>query len=415
MRTRNLYAIRTRNIFINNDLQPSESEHPTYMTTSISKLSKSEVIQLPKILIHEHLDCSVRHFTLLDLMDQAGIFPASMPNEILNRWLGSAVDKLLPPADYDAARQASREQAAVEYGKWISSFAGQSLKNYVSAIVEHILPVMQTSENLYRITKERIEDAIKDGIIAFELRFAPQLHTLGAPAGNGNNTGAKNPLSLDEVMEAVIRAVKESPIPMKLCVCALRHENDSTAKELANLAIKYREFVGVFDLAADEAANPGVLDWWLPEALRVRKEAGILLTCHLWETNEPTDEDLRKLEEHGIQRLGHGVRGRRQGARTLELCPTSNVVTGQYESFALHPIDQLFRSNMSVTVNTDGLTFCFTVVEGLSEEYFNLQETFGWGLKEFYAVNANGVAASCFDSSTKEDLLRKLRHSYLGE
>jgi adenosine deaminase len=385
------------------------------MTTSVSKLSKSEVIKLPKILIHEHLDCSVRHFTLLDLMDQAGIFPASMPDEILNRWLGSDVEKSLPTSEYEAARQVSREHAAVEYGKWISGFAGQSLKNYVSAIVEHILPVMQTSENLYRITKERIEDAIKDGIIAFELRFAPQLHTLGAPAGKGNQNGANSPLNLDEVMEAVIRAVKESPIPMKLCVCALRHENDSTAKKLADIAIKYREFVGVFDLAADEAANPGVLDWWLPEALRVRKEAGILLTCHLWETNEPTDEDLRKLEEHCIQRLGHGVRGGRQGARTLELCPTSNVVTGQYASFDLHPIDSLLRNQMSVTVNTDGLTFCFSIVEGLSEEYFNLQETFGWGSKEFLAVNVNAVEASSFDSPTKDDLLRKLRHSYLGE
>jgi adenosine deaminase len=378
-------------------------------------MTKTKLIQLLKILIHEHLDCSVRHFTLLELMDQAGTFPASMPKEILDHWLGSAVDKTLAPQAYEAARQSSREQAAVEYGKWISSFAGQSLKNYVSAIVEHILPVMQTSENLYRITKERIEDAIKDGIIAFELRFAPQLHTMGSPGGDGKHTDDRHPLSLDEVMEAVIRAVKESPIPIKLCICALRHENDSTARELADLAIKYREFVGVFDLAADEAANPGVLDWWLPEALRVRKEAGILLTCHLWETNEPTDEDLLKLEAHSIARLGHGVRGRRQGSRTLELCPTSNVVTGQYESFAHHPIDQLHKSQMSVTVNTDGLTFCFAVVEGLSEEYFNLQETFGWSLNDFYAVNVNAVSASSFDSSTKEDLLRKLRRSYLGE
>jgi adenosine deaminase len=91
------------------------------------------------------------------------------------------------------------------------------------------------------------------------------------------------------------------------------------------------------------------------------------------------------------------------------------VVTGQYESFALHPIDSLLRNQMCVTVNTDGLTFCFTTAEGLSEEYFNLQETFGWGSKEFLAVNVNAVEASSFDQSTKDDLLRKLRHSYLGE
>lgn len=378
-------------------------------------MTKTKLIQLPKILIHEHLDCSVRHLTLLELMDADGIFPSSMPRKILDLWLGTTIDKTLSTADYELARHAGRERAVSAYRDWITSFASQSLKNYVAAIGEHILPVMQTPENLYRITKERIEDAIKDGIIAFELRFAPQLHTMGALAKSGTVTGRTKPLSLDEVMEAVIRAVKESPIPIKLCICALRHENDSTARQLADLAIKYRQYVGVFDLAADEAANPGVLDWWLPEALRVRKEADILLTCHLWETNEPTEEDLHKLESHAIERLGHGVRGRRQGARTLELCPTSNVVTGQYESFAQHPIDDLHKSKMSVTVNTDGLTFCFTVVEGLSEEYFKLQETFGWSLEDFYTVNVNAVTASAFDKSTKEELVRQLRRSYLGE
>ena len=122
-----------------------------------------------------------------------------------------------------------------------------------------------------------------------------------------------------------------------------------------------------------------------------------------------------KLELNAIERLGHGVRGLRQGARTLELCPTSNVVTGQYKSFSEHPIDQLHRNQRLVTVNTDGLTFCFAVAEGLSEEYFNLQETFGWSLDDFYTVNVNAVVASSFDASTKEDLLKQLRRAYLGE
>ena len=255
-------------------------------------MSLTQIIKLPKVLIHEHLDCSVRHFTILELMDQGNIFPASMPAQVLKLWHGESVDKSLPQADYARARQASKEQAATEYGIWISSFAKQSLKNYVDAIGEHILPVMQTSDNLYHITKERIEDAIKDGIIAFELRFAPQLHTHGTISNGAALDTPNHSLNLTQVMESVIRAVDEAPIPVKLCICALRHENGVTARELADLAINFRAHVGAFDLAADEAANPGVLDWWLPEALRVREEAGILLTCHLWETNEPTDEDL---------------------------------------------------------------------------------------------------------------------------
>ncbi len=377
-------------------------------------MSKSQLIKLWKVLIHEHLDCSVRHYTILDLMSENGQFPESMPASVLALWRGESVDSTLAATEYEATRQASREEAARVYGAWISTFARQSLKNYLDAIVHHILPVMQTAENLTRITRERIEDATRDGIIAMELRFAPQLHTNGV-AGAGTQSHGEHALTLDQVMEAVILAIKESPFPIKLCICALRHENGATAKELADLAIKYRDYVGVFDLAADEAAFPGVLDWWLPEALRVRAEAGIKLTCHLWETNEPTAEDLRKLEENGIDRLGHGVRGDEQGDRTLECCPTSNVVTGQYASIAAHPIDRLYRKKKKVTVNTDGLTFCFSVPEGLSEEYFNLHETFGWGLQEFHAVNVNAVLASAFDPQQKESLLKLLSSVYLSD
>lgn len=368
------------------------------------RMNKEQLRRLGKLNIHEHLDCSVRHYTILDLMAADGCYPESMPARVLELWRGDHVDKELSGRELETALHNSRREAAAVYGEWISTFARQSLKNYLDAIVNHILPVMQTSENLYRITKERIEDATKDGTIAMELRFAPQLHT----------KSATRPLNLDEVMEAVIRAIQESPFPLKLCICALRHENGATARELADLAIKHRDFVGVFDLAADETAFPGVLDWWLPEALRARRDGGCKLTCHLWETNEPTADDLRKLAEHGIDRLGHGVRGDEQGERTIECCPTSNVVTGQYKSIAKHPIDRHFRKKRRVTVNTDGLTFCFSVPEGLSEEYFNLQETFGWGSQEFYAVNVNAVMASAFDQSVKESLLEQLRACYLS-
>ena len=368
------------------------------------RMNREHIRKLAKLNIHEHLDCSVRPYTILDLMAADGSYPESMPARVLELWRGDYVDKDLPAGELNAALHDSRINAAAVYSEWISTFARQSLKNYLDAIVNHILPVMQTSENLYRITRERIEDATKDGTIAMELRFAPQLHT----------KHATQPLNLDEVMEAVIRAVKESPFPIKLCICALRHEDGATAEQLADLAIKHREFVGVFDLAADETTFPGVLDWWLPAALRARRDGGCKITCHLWETNEPTAEDLRKLEENDIDRLGHGVRGDEQGERTAECCPTSNVVTGQFKSIAKHPIDRLFRKKRRVTVNTDGLTFCFSVPEGLSEEYFNLQETFGWGSQEFYAVNVNAVEASAFEQPVKELLLEQLRACYLG-
>ncbi|MCC6475356.1 MAG: hypothetical protein IT514_16615, partial [Burkholderiales bacterium] len=243
--------------------------------------------------------------------------------------------------------------------------------------------------------------AAADGVAAFELRFAPQLHT-----GDG--------LTLDQVMEAVIAGIKDAPMPVKLIVCSLRHENvlpHNPVKELVDLAIKYKEHVGVFDLAADEHAFPGVLPWWAPEAERARA-AGIELTIHLWETDEPTDTDIEMLERYGLQRLGHGFRGNRQGDRVLEVCPTSNVVTGQVKSIKDHPSGRLFRQGKKVTVNTDGTLF--TRVD-LTAEYLKLARAFGWGKKEFYAVNLTALNASSFGAGVKARLRAELAQAYLGE
>ncbi|MDR3613848.1 MAG: hypothetical protein P4L53_09775 [Candidatus Obscuribacterales bacterium] len=342
-----------------------------------------DLLVLPKVMLHEHLDCSLRPRTILELMDALGEFPASMPVEVVELWRGDS---------------ASKAKAASIYQNWLSEEGSKSLKAYVDCIIFHLTRVMQSADNLYRITRERIEDAVADGIIALELRFAPQLSTVAG-------------MSLDDVMDAIIRAIEEAPIPVKLTVCALRHEDAVMADKLADLAIKYQKHVGGFDLAADEKGNPGVLDWWLPAAVKARAGGVKKLTCHLWETNEPTDDDLKKLALYEIDRIGHGIKGNQQGVVFLEVCPTSNIVTGQIADYASHPIDRLYIDGHSVTVSTDGLTL--TGLTGLSHEYGKLRDTFAWSLQHFYNVNVNAVKASSFDEQTKTLLFNQLQKAYL--
>ncbi len=339
---------------------------------------------LPKVLLHEHLDCSLRPRTMLELWAQTDFnnpnFP--FPLEIVELWLSGL--------------KLNQVKASRKYQSYLVKFAGQSLTNYVKAIVDHVLPLMQSVDNLYRITKERIEDARNDGIVALELRFAPQLHTMQG-------------LSLDEVMQAVIRAVDETcDIQVKLIVCALRHENAQVATKLSELCLKYGQYVSGFDLAADESLNPGVLEWWLTEAVKVR-DFGIGLTIHLWETNNPTEIDLDRLNLGKITRLGHGIRGQLQGQHVLEICPTSNVVTGQVKSFKLHPIHDLYVKGHLVTVNTDGTLFTNT---SLSKEYQKLRYHFNWDEEDFLQVNRNAISASYFSTEVKDQLLNQLLIAY---
>lgn len=281
------------------------------------------------------------------------------------------------------------------YQKYIATFASASLKNYVDCIVWTVLPAMQSADNLYRITRERFEDAIEDGVIAMELRFAPQLHTAGG-------------LSLDEVMAAVIRAVDESPIPVKLIICSLRHENRDMARQLVDLAIRHKTYVSKFDLAGDEHANPGVLDWWLDETARLA-EHGIALTVHLWETESDTDQDYERLKKAGITVIGHAIRGKHHGDRIAAVCPTSNVVTGQIESFANHPIDEMLFTGVRLTIDTDGTLFTLT---SATNEYFLLAKHFGWGKTEFLVCNLTALEQIPLDPLLKQQLRGRLIRAY---
>lgn len=347
--------------------------------------------QKPKILIHEHLDCSLRPRTMMEFWDALGFDNAQIPfpADVVGPW--------------DNAKQASgtrrrqlRAEAVGNYQSFLVGFASKSLANYVRAIVDHVLPLMQTEQNLRRITRDRIADAAKDGIIGMELRFAPQLHTFGG-------------LALEQVMDAVISEVDQSPFPVKLIVCALRHEDAEMAKRLADLSIKYREYVGVFDLAADEEANPGVLEWWLPEALRVRDTTGgdTSLTIHLTETRKATERDKRLIRENRIGRIGHGIQD--EWSEVREVCPTSNVVTGQIASFAQHPIDSFLKQGDPVTVNTDGTLF--TEVQ-LSDEYRKLQEAFGWTEADFLNVNLTALQCASFSEADKAAMKAALEAGY---
>lgn len=344
-----------------------------------NELSRDVVLDLPKILLHEHLDCSLRPDSMLQFFaEDDWKVPANFPMSARSYYL-----------------EAEYEKAASEYQNFLAREASKSLANYVNAIGLHVLPLMQEKERLTRITQERIEDAKADGVIALELRFAPQLHI---HAG----------LSLEQVMDAVVAGMRDSKIRVKLIICVLRHEDEEMAKRLAELAIKYKEHVGLFDLAGDEKANPGVLLWWAKHAISLR-EHGIEPELHLWETDEPTDQDLDRLAEFGIRRLGHGMRGSRQLDRILEVCPSSNCVTGQVRNFSEHPIDTLFREGKRVTVNTDGTLFTRS---DLSNEYLLLNRYFNWGKTEFLAVNQTAVEVSSFSNDVKLELLAKLKEGY---
>ena len=306
--------------------------------------------EIPKVLLHEHLDGGLRPATVIELAREQGY--AGLPTE-----------------------------DAVDLADWFHRGAQRgNLPEYLEGF-EHTTAVMQTAEALERVAYEFIEDMHEDGVVYAEVRFAPVFHT-------------QRGLSPDEVVAAVTRGLARGEarygVRWGLIVCAMRHLNESLAA--AELAIRCRPLGVVgFDLAGGEDGFPPKKH---VEAFQAIERANFHITIHAGEAYGP-ESIWQALQYCGAHRLGHATRLRddieveadgtmRLGSLAqyvldrrvpLEMCLLSNLHTGACARLEDHPFGMFFRRGFRVCLNTDDRLMSDTTMSGetkLATELFDL-------------------------------------------
>jgi adenosine deaminase len=198
---------------------------------------------------------------------------------------------------------------------------------------------------------------------------------------------------------------------VRLILCSLRHFSEAQSLETVQLVRDFKDtnVVG-FDLAADEAGYP--IDEH-KSAFEFARENGIPCTCHAGEACGPKNV-WEAIDELHVQRIGHGVRSYEDSTLMeylkekdihLEVCPTSNIKTGIYPKLANHNIDKIYRSGVSLSVNTDGRSLSNV---SLFDEYKNLNTHFDWKLKDYLATNLFAIEAAFVDEEIKEKLKKRI-------
>ena len=330
----------------------------------------------PKVLLHDHLDGGLRPATVIELADAAGY-------------------RLLPSTD------------PAELGEWFASAADSgSLVRYLETFA-HTCAVMQDEAALVRVAAECVQDLADDGIVYAEVRYAPELHV-------------ERGLDLDTVVQAVQAGFREGErlaaeagrrIRIGTLLCALRQ--NARSMEIAELAVRYRD-VGVvgFDIAGPEAGYPPTRNL---DAFEYLRQQNSHFTIHAGE-GFGLPSIWQAIQWCGADRLGHGVRiiddvssgadgvphlGRlasyvRDKRIPLEMCPTSNVMTGAAKSIEEHPIGVLTELRFRVTVNTDNRLMSDT---SMTKEMAQLVEAFGYGWADlrWFTINAMKSAFLPFD------------------
>lgn len=322
---------------------------------------------LPKVELHCHLDCCLSY---------------------------AVVQQLDASISYAAYREA-----------FVAPPKCSDLADYITRAVRGF-ELMQTPEQLRLVTLDLFEQLKTDRVIYAELRFAPLQHLAGG-------------LSADAVVQAVVAATEEgianTGVDASLILCTLRHYSVEQSLETVKLVEQFRGTpVAGFDIAADEAGFP--IDNHIA-AFKYARERGIPCTAHAGEARGPASvwETLRHFHP---SRIGHGVRSWEDPALIqyikeqdihLEICLTSNIQTAVYPGFADHTANQLYRSGVSVSINTDARTISDT---SLSKEYSLLAREFGWHKAHFLHCNLEAIRHAFIDQGRKELLAHRLMEAY---
>jgi aminodeoxyfutalosine deaminase len=188
---------------------------------------------------------------------------------------------------------------------------------------------------------------------------------------------------------------------------AVRHFGAEAAREVVDLAVKYRgPGVAGFGIGGDEKrAGPELFR----EVYALAGQNDLRLTVHAGENAGP--DSIWGALNLRAERIGHGLTARQdpelveelaQRQIPIEICMTSNLRTGCCASLADHPVRNYFDQGVMITLNTDDPAMFRT---SLNQEYQLAQDQFGFTNEHLRELARNSFEASFLPAEKKLQFL----------
>jgi adenosine deaminase len=333
------------------------------MNSELTSLKK-----LPKVELHLHLDCSLSY---------------------------KVVSEIHPD---------------ISLKKYQSEFVGPPKCRSLSEILSYVtnqVNLMQTEQNIRLVVNDLFDQLQQENVIYVEIRFAPLLHLA---------KGLRPEEVVEIVADQTTECIHDTGIKAGIILCTLRHFSEKESLQTVKLIERFIDNspVAGFDIAADEGSY----------TINANKEAFLYAikhdlprTAHTGEAKGP-ESIWETINNFKPSRIGHGVRSIEDQNLVehlikndihLEICPTCNIQTNVFNDYKNHPINFLYNSGLSVSVNTDGRTLANV---SLSEEYKNLINTFNWGSEQLMKCNLNAVSKAFIPEEEKKHLRQKIMNGY---
>jgi adenosine deaminase len=329
---------------------------------------------MPKTDLHCHFDGSIRVSTLITLAKKNKVALFSYEPE-----------PLMEHMKYGAVRH--------------------SLEEYLRGFPP-LIAVLQHAEDIEQAFFEVCQDAHRENVWHLELRYCPYLHI-------------KQGLSCDDVVKACLRggekAEREFGMSVKHILCGLKNDSIESVLDIARLASIYRDHgVVAFDLAGPEKGFP--IKTHQP-AIKLAKENNLFITIHAGESCGP-ESIYEAIHEGFANRIGHGTSLLKDQALLsyvvrnnigIEACPLSNLHTGAILSITDHPLKQMLKNRLQVSINTDNRLCSDTTI---TKEILTVISSLQLNLEEIKALLANGFATAFLADKDKQFFLKRFEAAW---
>lgn len=343
----------------------------------MNQLAADTVARLvPKVHLHCHLEGTLRESTFLELSDRYGL-----------------PTRYVPDGGTGAAPAAGDGPYAFDtFEEFLFVFAAVSR-------------VLRTPADYERLAREFARDALQQNVMYGELFISPSVWRFFQPDLNLRDAVAAVRSGLDD-------AVRGSDTAFRLIVDVTRNFGPKSAFQTVELAAQLTEYgvVGV-GLGGDEAAYPAEL---FAEPFDAARGHGLHTVAHAGEM-AGAQSVRAALEVLRAERIGHGIRALEDRAVVellassgvpLEVCPTSNFLTGAAERQPAHPLLKLDSAGVVVTVDADDPALFGT---SITREYAYVATLAG--AETLLRFIRNAIDASFADDARKARMRARLADS----
>lgn len=265
--------------------------------------------------------------------------------------------------------------------------------------------VLIQEQDFYDLTWAYLQKIHAQHVLHTEIFFDPQTHT-------------SRGISFDTVITGIRRALEDGReklgIGYRLILSFLRHLSEADAFKTLEEALPYQSWITAIGLDSSEKGHPPTK---FERVFTKARELGFLTVAHAGEEGPP-EYVWEAMNLLNVSRVDHGNRSLEDQNLVEELarrkmpltvCPLSNLKLKVVKDIRQHPLAEMLRKNLMVTLNSDDPAYFGGYI---NENYLAVAQALNLTLEQILLLAKNSFEASFLSEADKIALIEKTDNYY---